>query len=144
MILYKLTFGNKFLVFFGIKSYKTIIILRFHEGSHLLCATLYYAFGGFIIDKALKISNKMYVIFCDELSAMNNSPATNNIVLRRIVRSPLAGSTTRRLQTFRLYRPTRVQGNYTSNFCFSKSLFSSIPTSTYIYTMIPFYQSHFH
>src|SRR6218665_1955577 len=77
MILYKLTFGNKFLVFFGIKSYKTIIILRFHEGSHLLCATLYYAFGGFIIDKALKISNKMYVIFCDELSAMNNSPATN-------------------------------------------------------------------
>src|SRR6218665_2017868 len=30
--------------------------------------------------------------------------------------------------------------DYASNFCFSKSLFSSIPTSTY--TMIPFYQSH--
>src|SRR6218665_2603507 len=41
-----------------------------------------------------------------------------------------------RLQTFRLLLYTRVQDSYTSNFCFSKSLFSSIPTSTY--TMIPF------
>src|SRR6218665_3001415 len=41
-----------------------------------------------------------------------------------------------RLQTFRLLLYTSVQDNYTSNFCFSKSLFSSIPTSTY--TMIPF------
>src|SRR6218665_388258 len=47
-----------------------------------------------------------------------------------------------RLQTFRLLLCTSVQDSYTSNFCFSKSLFSSIPTSTY--TMIPFYQSHFH
>ena len=47
-----------------------------------------------------------------------------------------------RLQTFRLLLYTRVQDSYTSNFCFRKSLFSSIPTSTY--TMIPFYQSHFH
>src|SRR6218665_560350 len=37
---------------------------------------------------------------------------------------------------------TSVQDSYTSNFCFRKSLFSLIPTSTY--TMIPFYQSHFH
>src|SRR6218665_659030 len=47
-----------------------------------------------------------------------------------------------RLQTFRLLLYTSVQDRYTSNFCFSKSLFSSIPTSTC--TMIPFYQSHFH
>src|SRR6218665_116697 len=47
-----------------------------------------------------------------------------------------------RLQTFRLPLYTSVQDIYTSNFCFSKSLFSSIPTSTY--TMIPLYQSHFH
>src|SRR6218665_1460648 len=40
------------------------------------------------------------------------------------------------LQTFRLLLYTRVQDSNTSNFCFSKSLFSSIPTSTY--TMIPF------
>ena len=42
------------------------------------------------------------------------------------------------LQTFRLLLYTRVQDSYsiTSNFCFSKSLFSSIPTFTY--TMIPF------
>ena len=45
-------------------------------------------------------------------------------------------STTLGLQTFRLLLYTRVQDSYTSNFCFSKSLFSSIPTSTY--TMIPF------
>ena len=50
-------------------------------------------------------------------------------------------STTLRLQTFRLQTLclllyTRVQDSYTSNFCFSKSLFSSIPASTY--TMIPF------
>src|SRR6218665_3399170 len=50
-------------------------------------------------------------------------------------------STTLRLQTFRLQTSrlllyTSVQNSYTSNFCFSKSLFSSIPTSTY--TMIPF------
>ena len=62
-------------------------------------------------------------------------------------------STTLRLQTFRLqtfrlllmltlFSHTSVQDSYTSNFCFSKSLFSSIPNSTY--TMIPFYQSHFH
>src|SRR6218665_309043 len=44
--------------------------------------------------------------------------------------------TTHRLQTFCLLLYTRVQDSYTSNFCFSKSLFSSIPTSTY--TMIPF------
>src|SRR6218665_1186734 len=47
-----------------------------------------------------------------------------------------------RLQIFRLLLYTSVQDSYTSNCCFSKSLFSSIPTSTY--TMIPFYQSHFH
>src|SRR6218665_1506970 len=47
-----------------------------------------------------------------------------------------------RLQTFRLLLYTSVHHSYTSNFCFSKSLFSSIPTSTY--TMIPFYQSRFH
>src|SRR6218665_86341 len=47
-----------------------------------------------------------------------------------------------RLQTFRLLLYTSVHDSYTSNFCFSKSLISSIPTSTY--TMIPFYQSHFH
>src|SRR6218665_1661031 len=47
-----------------------------------------------------------------------------------------------RLQTFRLLLYTSVQDSYTSNFCFSKSLFSSIPTSTY--TMIRFYQSCFH
>src|SRR6218665_3976974 len=51
-------------------------------------------------------------------------------------------STTLRLQTFRLLLYTSVQDSYTSNFCFSKSLFSSIPTSTY--TVVPFYQSHFH
>src|SRR6218665_682251 len=51
-------------------------------------------------------------------------------------------STTLHLQTFRPILYTRVQDSYTSNFCFSKSLFSSIPTSTY--TMIPFYQFHFH
>src|SRR6218665_1742809 len=51
-------------------------------------------------------------------------------------------STTVRLQTFRLLLHTSVQDSYTSNFCFNKSLFLSIPTSTY--TMIPFYQSHFH
>src|SRR6218665_77204 len=51
-------------------------------------------------------------------------------------------STTLRLQTFRLLLYTSVQDSYTCNFCFSKSLFSSIPTSAY--TMIPFYQSHFH
>src|SRR6218665_3559464 len=45
-------------------------------------------------------------------------------------------STTLRLQTFRLLLYTRAQDSYTSNFCFSKSLFSSISTSTY--TMIPF------
>src|SRR6218665_2394428 len=45
-------------------------------------------------------------------------------------------SMTLRLQTFCLLLYTRVQDSYTSNFCFSKSLFSSIPTSTY--TMIPF------
>src|SRR6218665_72483 len=47
-----------------------------------------------------------------------------------------------RLQTFRLLLYTSVEDSYTSNFCFRKPLFSSIPTSTY--TMIPFYQSHFH
>ena len=51
-------------------------------------------------------------------------------------------STTLRLQTFRLLLYTSVQDSYTSNFCFRKSLFSSIPTATY--TMIPFYQSCFH
>src|SRR6218665_518771 len=40
-----------------------------------------------------------------------------------------------RLQTFRLLLYTSVQDSYTSNFSFSISLFSSIPTSTY--TMIP-------
>src|SRR6218665_3960283 len=45
-------------------------------------------------------------------------------------------STTLRLQTFRLQTLrlllyTSVQDSYTSNFCFSNSLFSSIPTSTY-------------
>src|SRR6218665_373298 len=49
---------------------------------------------------------------------------------------------TLRLQTFRLLLYTSVQDSYTSSFCFIKSLFSLIPTSTY--TMIPFYQSHFH
>src|SRR6218665_3404149 len=44
--------------------------------------------------------------------------------------------------TFRLLLYTSVQGSYTSNFCFSESLFSSIPNSTY--TTIPFYQYHFH
>src|SRR6218665_2693756 len=39
-----------------------------------------------------------------------------------------------RRQTFRLLLYTSVEDSYTSNFCFSKSLFSSIPTSTY--TMI--------
>jgi len=55
-----------------------------------------------------------------------------------------SSSTTISLQTFGL--PTfgllphlSVWGSHTSNFCFSKSLFSSIQTSTY--TMIPFYQS---
>src|SRR6218665_2471964 len=47
-----------------------------------------------------------------------------------------------RLQTFRLLLYTSIPNSYTSNFYFSKSLFSSIPTSTY--TMIPFSQSHFH
>src|SRR6218665_2456124 len=51
-------------------------------------------------------------------------------------------STTLRVQTFRLLLYTSVQDSYTSNLCFSKSLFSSIPTSTY--TVIPFYQSHFY
>src|SRR6218665_2563002 len=51
-------------------------------------------------------------------------------------------STTLRLQTFRLLLYTSVRDSYTSNFCFSISLFSSIPTSTYI--RIPFYLSHFH
>src|SRR6218665_350881 len=59
------------------------------------------------------------------------------------------GSTTIRLRTFclrhfvyrhfiyrRLLLYTRVQNSSTSSFCFSKSLFSSIPTSTY--TKIPF------
>src|SRR6218665_199842 len=61
---------------------------------------------------------------------------------------PLRGGSTTirlrtfRLQTFRLLLYTSVQDCYTSNFCFSKSLFSLIPTSTY--TMIPFYKSHFH
>src|SRR6218665_920165 len=41
-----------------------------------------------------------------------------------------------RLQTFRLLLYTSLQDSYTSNFCFSKSLFSSVPTSTY--TTIPF------
>src|SRR6218665_429172 len=40
-------------------------------------------------------------------------------------------STTLRLQTFRLLLYTRIQDSYTSNFCFSKSLFTSIPTYTY-------------
>src|SRR6218665_2402562 len=49
--------------------------------------------------------------------------------------------TTIRLQTFRpqtfcLLLYTKLQYSYTSNFCFRKSLFSSIPTSTY--TIIPF------
>src|SRR6218665_1388121 len=47
-----------------------------------------------------------------------------------------------RLQIFRLLLYTSVQDSDTSNFCFSKSSFSSISTSTY--SMIPFYQSHFH
>src|SRR6218665_2876223 len=47
-----------------------------------------------------------------------------------------------RLQTFRLLLYTSVQDSYTSSFCFIKSLFSLIPTSTY--TIIPFYKSHFH
>src|SRR6218665_22929 len=47
-----------------------------------------------------------------------------------------------RLPIFRLLLYTSVWDSYTSNFCFSKSLFSSIPTSTY--TMIHFYQSRFH
>ena len=47
-----------------------------------------------------------------------------------------------RIQTFRLLLFTSVYDSYTSNFCFCKSLFSSIPTSTY--TMIPFYQSRSH
>ena len=51
-------------------------------------------------------------------------------------------SLTIRLRTFRLLLYTSVQDSYTSNFCFNKSLFSSIPT--YTYTIIPFYQSHFH
>src|SRR6218665_2817676 len=42
-----------------------------------------------------------------------------------------SGATTIRLRTFCELRYTRVQDRYTSNFCFSKSLFSSIPTSTY-------------
>ena len=54
----------------------------------------------------------------------------------------LDGSTTIRVHTFRLLLYTSAQDSYTSNFCFSKSLSSSIPTSTY--TMIPFYQSHFY
>src|SRR6218665_3002945 len=33
--------------------------------------------------------------------------------------------------TLRLLLYTRVEDSYTSNFCFSKSLLSSIPTSTY-------------
>ena len=41
-----------------------------------------------------------------------------------------------RLQTFRLLLYTRVKDSYASNFCFNKSLFSSIPTSTY--TVNPF------
>src|SRR6218665_2077119 len=54
---------------------------------------------------------------------------------------PFNGSTTIRLrtfllQTFRLLLYSSIQDSYTSNFCFSKSLFSSISTSTY--TMIPF------
>src|SRR6218665_2356232 len=44
-----------------------------------------------------------------------------------------------RLQTFRLLLYTSVQDSYTSNFCFSKSLFSSIPPSTYTYTTIRFF-----
>ena len=44
-----------------------------------------------------------------------------------------------RLQTFRLLLYTSVYYSYTSNFCFSKSLFLSISTS-----VIPFYQPHFH
>src|SRR6218665_197954 len=44
-----------------------------------------------------------------------------------------------RQQTFRLLLYTRLQDSYTSNFCFSKSLFSSNPASTY--TMIPFINS---
>src|SRR6218665_1407141 len=47
-----------------------------------------------------------------------------------------------RLQTFRLLLYTSVQDSNTSNLCFIKSLFSSIPTSTY--TVIRFYQSRFH
>src|SRR6218665_856546 len=41
-----------------------------------------------------------------------------------------------RLPIFRLLLYTSVWNSYTSNFCFSKSLFSSIPTSSYMYTMI--------
>ena len=52
------------------------------------------------------------------------------------VTSDCNGSTTLHLQTFRILLYTSVQDSYTSNFCFSTSLFSSIPTSTY--TMIAF------
>src|SRR6218665_904565 len=80
-------------------------------------------------------------------SVHTKSNATNNICPMPQIRfhdnlSTDISSTTLRLQTFRLLLYTSVQDSYTSNFCFSKSLFSSIPTSTY--TMIPFYQSHLH
>src|SRR6218665_3522683 len=56
-------------------------------------------------------------------------------------------STTLRLQRFSikifcLLLYTSAQDSYTSNFCFSKSLFSLISTPTY--TMIFFYRSNFH
>src|SRR6218665_2269929 len=59
----------------------------------------------------------------------------------------LCGSTTIRLRTFRLRHFVYRHFVYYSipacrTVCFSKSLFSSIPTSTY--TMILFYQSHLH
>ena len=71
----------------------------------------------------------------------------------RSVHALTLGSTTIRQRTFRLRHFVYRHFVYrhfvyhcipacTSNFCFRKSLFSSIPTSNY--TMIPFYQSHFH
>src|SRR6218665_1316386 len=89
--------------------------------------------------------NKTHLAISTALSAL--TPAARSFTRFHDNSSTDISSTTLRLQTFRLQTfrlllYTSIQDSYTSNFCFSKSLFSSIPTSTY--TVIPFYQSHFH
>src|SRR6218665_4052515 len=79
--------------------------------------------------------------YADDVQALVHGPPSDQLALTgfhdnssKDISSTTLRLQTFRLQTFRLLLYTSAQDSYTSNFCFSKSLFSSIPTSTY--TMI--------